>query len=142
MILLDTNVISAVMAPKPLSALLNWLNENDTVSLYISTITVAEISYGLRVLPAGKRRRTLENRFESFIAKGFEQRMLNFDDSAARQYAEVMGYRKETGRPMGILDGQIAAIAHVSDLILVTVNVKDFAWFTDLKVENWMKRRS
>ncbi len=126
MILLDTNVISAVMAPKPPSAVLNWLNEHDTVRLYISTITVAEISYGLRVLPAGKRRRTLENRFESFIATGFEQRLLNFDDSAARQYAEVMGYRKEAGRPMGVLDGQIAAIARAHNQAIATRNIRDF----------------
>lgn len=126
MILLDTNVVSAVMALKPPSAVLNWLNEKNTVVLYISAITIAEISYGLRVLPAGKRRSALQNRFENFIAKGFEQRILNFDNSAARQYAEVMGYRKEIGRPLGILDGQIAAIARVNNQAVATRNIRDF----------------
>ena len=126
MILLDTNIVSAVMAPTPPLAVINWLNENNTIMLYISTITIAEISYGLRVLPHGKRRSTLESRFKNFITKGFEQRILNFDQSAAHQYAQVMGYRKEIGRPLGILDGQIAAIAKVNNHAVATRNVCDF----------------
>ncbi len=126
MILLDTNVVSAVMRPAPVQSVLDWLDDHDTASLYLSTITIAEIGYGLRVLPDGKRRRSLESRFEEFVARGFDQRILIFDEPAARLYAEVMGRRKELGRPISALDGQIAAIARANRFAVATGNVRDF----------------
>jgi len=126
MILLDTNVVSAVMAPSPPSAVLDWLNQRETSHLYLPAITIAEISYGLAVLPDGKRRRDLQDRFERFVAQGFEQRVLAFDEPAARHYGELMGYRRDLGRPMSALDGQIAAIAQTHHLALATRNVRDF----------------
>ncbi len=101
MILLDADVVSTVMAPVPPRLVLDWLNLQETVTLYLSTITIAEIGYSLRVLPDGKRRQSLQNRFESFVAKGFEQRVLSFDESAGRLYGEIMGHRQELGRPLG-----------------------------------------
>ncbi len=126
MILLDTNVVSVVMRPAPAQSVLDWLNDQDTASLYLSTITIAEIGYGLRVLPDGKRRRSLQSRFEEFVALGFDQRILTFDEPAARLYAEVMGRRKELGRPISALDGQIAAIARANRFSVATGNVRDF----------------
>jgi predicted nucleic acid-binding protein len=125
-ILLDTNVVSAVMAPAPVASVLHWLDGHDTASLYLSTITIAEIAYGIRVLPAGRRRGELRERFEQFVASGFEQRVLAFDTAAALHYAEVMGRRKELGRPMSVPDGQIAAIARAHRLSVATRNVRDF----------------
>ena len=61
MILLDTNVVSASMAPAPPRSVIDWLNRQDTVTLYLSTINIAEISYGLWIMPDGKRRRSLED---------------------------------------------------------------------------------
>ena len=81
MILLDTNVISAVMKPTPVQGVSGWLDAEETASLYLSTITIAEICYGLRILPDGKRRRALEDRFERFVSRGFEQRQ---EETAAR----------------------------------------------------------
>ncbi|MGB5344172.1 MAG: type II toxin-antitoxin system VapC family toxin [Thermoanaerobaculia bacterium] len=126
MILLDTNVISAVMAPAPPRPFLDWLNHQETVRLYLSAITLAEIGYGLRVLPDGRRRRDLENRFTKFVAHGFEQRILSFDKRAAFLYGEIMGHRRELGRPLGILDGQIASIARAHRLAVATRNTRDF----------------
>lgn len=126
MILLDTNVISAVMAPAPPRPVLEWLNHQETVRLYLSAITLAEIGYGLRVLPDGRRRRDLENRFTKFVADGFEQRILSFDKRAAFLYGEIMGHRRELGRPLGILDGQIASIARAHRLAVATRNTRDF----------------
>jgi predicted nucleic acid-binding protein len=126
MILLDTNIVSAVMAPAPPVAVIDWLNEQETVTLYLSTVTVAEIGYGLWVLPEGKRRRSLERRFERFVAEGFEQRILDFDHRAARLYPEVMGRRRAMGRPLGILDGQIASIARAHSFAVATRNIADF----------------
>ncbi len=126
MILLDTNVVLAVMAPAPVSTVLRWLDGHDTLSLYLCTITIAEIAYGIRVLPTGRRRKGLGERFESFVARGFEQRVLAFDTAAALHYAEVMGRRKELGRPMSFPDGQIAAIARAHRFSVATRNVRDF----------------
>jgi len=126
MILLDTNVISAVMAPAPPRPVLDWLNHQETVRLYLSAITLAEIGYGLRVLPDGRRRRDLEDRFAKFVADGFEQRILSFDESAALLYGEIMGHCRELGRPLGILDGQIASIARAHRLAVATRYTRDF----------------
>lgn len=126
MIVLDTNVVSEVMKPSPKQAVVDWLNSQETSRLYVSTITLAEIGYGLHVMPEGKRRRSLEDRFDNFVADGFDQRVVGFDMAAARLYGEVMGRRKELGRPMSILDGQIASIARAHHAAVATRNVSDF----------------
>jgi len=125
-ILLDTNVVSAVMAPAPPPTVLQWLDDQETAGLFICTITVAEIGYGIRVLPRGRRQGLLRERFTAFIARGFEQRVLAFDIVAAHEYAEIMGHRRELGRPMSVPDGQIAAIARAHRGIVATRNVRDF----------------
>jgi predicted nucleic acid-binding protein len=126
MIILDTNVVSEFMTSPPAGPVLNWLNAQDTTSLYISSITIAEIGFGLYVMPAGNRRRLLHERFEQFVATAFDQRILSFDEDAARIYGEILGHRREIGRPMSNLDGQIAAIARSRGFGVATRNVKDF----------------
>lgn len=127
MILLDTNIVSAVMAPSPPREVVAWLNAQESATLYLCTISLAEIGYGLRVLPDGKRRRLLEERFEAFVSKAFDQRILDFDQPAARIYGEVMVHRREIGRPLGIADGQIASIARSRYFAVATRNARDFA---------------
>jgi len=126
MILLDTNVVSAVMTPSPPEAVLDWLDRQETSQLFLSAITLAEIGYGLAVFPDSRRRRHLEDSFGRFVAQGFAQRMLTFDEPAARLYGELMGHRKRLGRPLATLDGQIAAIARVHRADLATRNTRDF----------------
>ncbi|MBZ0095004.1 MAG: type II toxin-antitoxin system VapC family toxin [Sulfuricella sp.] len=126
MIVVDTNVISEVMRPQPSPAVLSWLNAQDGNQLFITTVTLAEIGYGLRILPDGQRRWQLHSRFEQFIAQAFEERVLDFTVSAARSYAEIMGHRKEVGHPMSLPDGQIASIAHAHGFAVATRNIKDF----------------
>jgi len=126
MIVVDTNVISEVMRPRPSPSVLNWLNAQDGNQLCITTVTLAEIGYGLRILPVGQRRWQLHSRFEKFIAQAFEERVLDFTATAARAYAEIMAHRKEVGRPMSLPDGQIASIAHAHGFALATRNIKDF----------------
>lgn len=126
MILVDTNVVSEVMRPAPSPSVLAWLNGQDALGLFLSTVSIAEIGYGIRVLPEGKRRRELEDRFERFVAEGFGQRILGFDEPAARIYPAVMARRREMGRPMGLPDGQIAAIARANRCVLATRNIRDF----------------
>jgi len=112
--------------PTPAAVVLNWLNEQESSALYVSTITIGEITYGLRILPDGKRRTELHDKFEQFIAQAFAQRVVDYDEPCARIYGEIMGARKELGRPMSIPDGQIAAIAQRNRLIVATRNVADF----------------
>lgn len=126
MIILDTNVVSEFMTSPPASQVLNWLNAQEVTSLYLTTITIAEIGYGLRAMPEGKRRRLLSERFEQFIDAAFTQRILSFDESAARIYGEIMCQRKEIGRPMSNLGGQIAAVARSRGFGVATRNTKDF----------------
>ena len=127
MILLDTNVISEVIRVAPSKAVLGWLNDQDSSSLYVSAVTIGEIEYGLRILPIGKRRLELKERFERFVSYAFAQRVLAYDEAAARTYGDVMGIRKELGRPMSVPDGQIAAVARSNGLTVATRNVRDFA---------------
>jgi predicted nucleic acid-binding protein len=126
MILLDTNVISAVMAPSPPGAVLSWLDRQSTDTLFLSAVTIAEIAYGIRALPDGKRRRNLATRFEDFVARGFEQRVLVFDTASAIEYGEIMAHRRRIGRPMSVPDGQIAAIARHHRMAVATRNLRDF----------------
>jgi toxin FitB len=126
MILLDTNVVSEVMKAQPAEAVVAWLNGQDSKNLYVSAITIGEIAYGLRMLPDGKRQSGLRERFEQFIALAFDQRVLSYDEAAARIYGELMGDRKELGLPMSVPDGQIAAIARHNHFAVATRNVPDF----------------
>lgn len=122
MIVLDTNIISEVMRPQPSTAVLAWLNQQLNSHLFITSVSIAEIGYGLRVLANGQRRAILQNRFEQFIAQGFEYRILNFDKPAARVYAEIM----EMGCPISFPDAQIAAMTRTHNFNLATRNIKDF----------------
>ncbi len=126
MIIIDTNIVSEVMRREPLPVVLDWFNSQNSQFLFITTITQAEIGYGLRVLPDGQRRRQLKGRFDSFIGMAFEERVLDFTSAAAIAYADIMGDRKEMGRSMSLLDGQIAGIASANQFAIATRNIKDF----------------
>lgn len=114
------------MRVTPSKAVLNWLNGRDAALLYLTTITIAEIVYGLRILADGKRRRLLADSFERFVAKAFVQRILCFDEPAARCYGDIMGRCKEMGRPISVPDGQILAIGRAQGFAIATRNSKDF----------------
>lgn len=126
MILLDTNIISELMKAQPHERVLTWVNQQDSDTLFISSITIAEIAYGLQILPTGQRQKLLETRFEQFISQAFYDRILSFTVSAARLYGEIMGYRKTLAHPLSTFDGQIAAIALAHNMSLATRNTKDF----------------
>ncbi len=126
MILLDTNVISEVVKVTPSANVLKWLNDQSSSVVHVSTVTVGEIEYGLRILPDGRRRLMLKEKFERFIALAFAQRVLEYDEAAARLYGEIMGLRKELGRPMSVPDGQIAALARCHGLSVATRNTRNF----------------
>ncbi|MBK5944709.1 VapC toxin family PIN domain ribonuclease [Halorhodospira halophila] len=127
MIVLDTNVVSEMMRPRPDAAVIEWLNGTGSGSLYLCTITIAEIEYGLCAMPDGQRREDLRERFDTFIHTAFAQRILGFDQRAARHYGCIMATRRREGRPLSAPDGQIAAVARSRGLAVATRNESDFA---------------
>ncbi len=127
MIVLDTNVISEVMRPTPDASVLAWLRAQPVETLTVTSITLAEISYGLHRLPSGRRRLGLEEKFQTFIEKGFAERILPFDAASASLYGEIVTGRERAGRPMDALDAMIAAIVRARKATLATRNGADFA---------------
>jgi hypothetical protein len=126
MILLDTNIISELMKQSPSLNVIHWIDKQDIAELYLSAITIAEIKYGLSVLPDGKRRHQLETAFSKAVNYSFKHRIISFDNNAAHIYGQLMGHRKNIGKPLSILDGQIAAIARAHEAELATRNTQDF----------------
>jgi predicted nucleic acid-binding protein len=126
MIIVDTNIVTEVMKDSPTQAVVSWLNDQETSTLFLTSITIGEVRYGLRIMPQGRRRLRLEQGFERILAEAFAGRILPFDEEAARHYGDVMGRRKEIGRPVGVLDGQIASIARANGCAVATRNVKHF----------------
>lgn len=115
------------MKPAPAVNVLHWIDQQEVIHLYISTVTIAEVSYGINILPDGNRRMLLEDSFNKVLAGAFEHRIISFDEVAAHFYGKIMGRRKEMGKPLGIPDGQIAAIARANNLALATRNTRDFS---------------
>ena len=126
MIILDTNVVSEFMTSPPSERVLEWLNAQDPATLYLTSISVAEICFGLHAMPRGMRRRLLENQFERFVATAFSSRLPHFDEAAARVFGEIKAYRRSIGRPLSDFDGQIAAIARIHQFSVATRNLADF----------------
>ena len=126
MILLDTNIISEMMRTSPSTNVIKWINHQEATQLFLTSITIAEITYGICALPTGNRREQLENAFNQATEEAFKHRILSFDEAAGHCYGKLMAKRKELGRPMSILDGQIAAIAIAKSMNLATRNLRDF----------------
>ena len=127
MIILDTNIISEMMKTSPFSKVIHWIDRQEATELFITTISITEITYGINVLPKGNRRRSLEDAFNKTIREAFEHRIFFFDEPAAHLYGKLMSHRKKLGKPLSILDGQIAAIALANEASIATRNIRDFA---------------
>ncbi len=110
MILLDTNVVSEAIKPEPHSSVLAWLDAQAAETLFISSITVAELLFGTRVMPDGRRKDLLAIRIGTLLDQ-FAARILPFDTLAARRYADLAVYARATGKGFPTPDGYIAAIA-------------------------------
>jgi predicted nucleic acid-binding protein len=125
-IVLDTNVVSELMRPRPEAVVTAWIKARANTELWITSVTEAELWFGARVLPAGKRRQGLEAALGLIFAEDLGGRTWPFDSAAAKVYADIMAKRRESGRPMSQFDGQIAAIARVHGAALATRNLVDF----------------
>jgi predicted nucleic acid-binding protein len=130
MIILDTNVLSALMRSDPDPPVLKWLNLQAPQSVWITSITLFESRLGLALLPAGRRRKALESAFDRVLAEDLENRVLAFDSEAALQAAALAAARQRAGRPVDIRDTQIAGIAQARRATLATRNVRHFEGLT------------
>jgi toxin FitB len=126
MTILDTNVISELMKAKAAPAVFEWISLQPPSDLFISTVTMAEVLYGIELLPKGKRRDALLHEAEIVFTAGFAGRILAFDEQAARMFGSIVSGRRLQGHPIGIADGQIAAIARCHHATLATRDSDDF----------------
>ena len=126
MIVLDTNVVSELMRDSPQQAVLAWFRAQPASSLFVTTVTEAEVLTGIAILPEGRRRRGLSEAAARVFAVLFTGRVLVFDSDAANIYAEIFAQRYAAGRPISQADCQIAAIARSHGAAVATRNVTDF----------------
>ncbi len=131
MIILDTNVLSALMRTIPEAMVVAWLDRQPAESIWITSITLFEARLGMALLPKGKRRQTLEAAFAQLLEDDLENRVLDFDTAAATEAAALAADRQRAGRPVDIRDTQIAGIALARHAVVATRNVRHFS---DLKV--------
>ena len=125
MIILDTNVLSALMRQVPDSKVVAWLDEQPRASIWTSSVTVLEIQFGLQIMPAGKRRSLLLDSFEKLL-DSMARRVAPFDLAAAQQASGIMASRHEKGRAVDLRDTMIAGIVLARHATLATRNTAHF----------------
>ncbi|HWY70164.1 MAG TPA: type II toxin-antitoxin system VapC family toxin [Terriglobales bacterium] len=136
MIILDTNVLSALMRQEPDMKVVAWLDRQPRTSIWTTSLTVLEVRFGLEIMATGKRRSLLMHAFESLLDK-MGQRIASFDAAAARQAADLMASRQRKGRPGELRDTIIAGIALAHQASLATRNVSHFEDLSVSVVNPW-----
>jgi hypothetical protein len=137
MIVLDTNVISEIMLPAPNRRVLRWIDQQPPQSIWITAVTLYEIRFGLQSMPAGKKQTALLALLERWLAEVVQQRIVNFDQVAALQAANLGAALKSKGRPRDHRDTMIAGIVLASHATLATRNVKHFDDIAKSVVNPW-----
>jgi len=137
MIVLDTNVLSELMRSEPNQQVLAWVDAQAANELVVTSITVAEILYGIARMSDGKRKQTLHALAVAMFEEDFAGNVLPFDLAAAEFYAELVSESEAAGRAAGMADAQIAAICRVHGAQLATRNVRDFDRFGILIINPW-----
>lgn len=126
MIVLDTNVLSELLRPVPEARVVAWLAAQPRSSLFTTTVTRAEVLYGIRVLPEGARKHALFSATQAIFNEDLAGQVLSFDNDAADAYAKIAASRKAIGKPISQFDAMIAAVTRSRGARLATRNVKDF----------------
>jgi predicted nucleic acid-binding protein len=138
MIILDTNVLSALMRQSADKKVVDWLDRQPRVSIWTTSITILEIHFGLQILPTGTRRSVLIQAFEKVLAEKIENRVAPFDRAAARHAGEVMSLRHKKGRPGELRDTMIAGIVLAGHATLATRNMPHFEDLAVPVVNPWI----
>ena len=126
MIVLDTNVLSALMRAEPDRPVVRWLDRLAAESIWTTSITVFEVRFGLEVLPAGERKAALQHAFDQVIDEDLRGRVLDFDARAASVAGEIAAKLRALGRSVDMRDAQIAGIIAARRATLATRNVRHF----------------
>lgn len=126
MIILDTNVLSECLRPRPNPDVLTWISGQPRSILFTTTVVESEILYGISLLPEGIRKSALTEAAYALFELDFSGHVLSFDRAAAAAYAEIASARKIMGRPIAQFDAMIAAVTYAKGAILATRNLKDF----------------
>ena len=127
MLILDTNVISECMRAAPDPLVVEWLTDQPSSSVFLTSVTTAELRYGVAILPDGRRKAQIEQAIQAMFEEDFAGRILPFDEQASCAYAQIAAGRRDLGRPISQFDCQIAAIAAVRGAAVATRNTNDFA---------------
>lgn len=138
MIVLDTNVLSALMREQPDERVLKWLDGQARSSVWTTSVTVLEIRFGIGILPDGRRRTFLAKAFEQVLVDDIANRVANFDGAAAEQAAYLMTARHRNGRTVDLRDTMIAGIALSRHAALATRNVSHFGDLTVPVINPWV----
>ena len=125
-LLLDTNVVSELTKPMPEPRVLAWMAAQFQKGLFLSSVTQAELRFGVELLPASRRREALAQAVDKLLSDGFKGRILPFDSDSAAAFAVIAASRQRAGRPIDHPDAQIAAIARARGFAVATRNVRDF----------------
>jgi predicted nucleic acid-binding protein len=136
-ILLDTNVISALMRRDPDATVVSWLDAQPAESIWTTSITVFEVTTGLRLLPAGRRRQALEHAFDGLLAEELDGRIQVFDTAAATASGEIAAQRETAGPAVEIRDVQVAGIALARRAQLATRNTRHFTDLGIVLIDPW-----
>ena len=137
MILLDTNVISALMQREVDPVVVTWLDAQPPESIWTTSITVFEVRFGLELLASGRRRRLLEEAFSKALEEDFEGRVVSFDEAAAQSAARIAAERRRVGRTVEIRDVQIAGIAAARKATIATRNTRHFEGLGPELIDPW-----
>ena len=137
MIILDTNVLSALMRANPDASVVAWLDLQPAESVWITSITLFETRFGFTLLPKGKRRQVLEKIFDQLLEVDLQNRVLDFDSAAAIEAASLAAVRQQAGKPVDIRDTQIAGIAQARRATLATQNIRHFSDLTVPVINPW-----
>lgn len=126
MIVLDTNVVSETMRPMPNQNVVDWLNQQDMQTLYLTAVSLAELRFGIALLSDGKTKTDLSDRLERMLASVFPNRIIPFTTEAAKAFAERMVGARRKGRAVGFQDGMIAASVAAKGFTIATRDTAPF----------------
>ncbi len=138
MIVLDTNVVSELLRPRPNADVLQWLDTQAPETLWLCSLVTAELLYGVARLPTGRRKQQLTQALQAIIHEDFDLRVLPFDLEASLVYADIVARQESQGQPVSMADAQIAATCLRHDATLATRNVRDFEALGVILVNPWV----
>lgn len=137
MIILDTNVLSALMQQQPDPQIVAWLDKQPPESIWLNSVTLFEARYGLALMASGQRKKLLETRFDELLRDDLQNRVLLFDVNAANQAAQLAAQRKFSGNPVDMRDTFIAGISLANQATLATRNIRHFKDLSVAVVNPW-----